>query len=216
MKGKGTFTHTEKQEIERLISQKIVSSATEQKGIRAKIRKLGFYASDYGIGGGYTVADFRNAIEGKPILKAKKTVDNKVNKPKVASQTKLKDEAYIINLCDEVLGLKGSRQHRFDFLRGDTGVKLPVDSFYPTLSLVIEYRERQHTEEVGFFNKRITANGDTRGEQRKRYDTLRITELPKNDIKLVIFDYSEFEHTSSKRLIRDREKDIEVIKTKLT
>ena len=29
------------------------------------------------------------------------------------------DEHYIINLCDDVLGEKASRQHSFDFLRGD-------------------------------------------------------------------------------------------------
>jgi len=44
-----------------------------------------------------------------------------------------KDEHYVIDLCDEVLGVVSSRQHRFDFLLGDTNklrkaVKLPVDS----------------------------------------------------------------------------------------
>lgn len=56
------------------------------------------------------------------------------------------DEAYIIDLCDRVLGLTALRQHRFDFLRGDrdrrgTCRKLPVDAFYPSLPLVIECRE---------------------------------------------------------------------------
>ncbi|MFS0883479.1 hypothetical protein [Virgibacillus sp. 6R] len=31
------------------------------------------------------------------------------------------DEAYLINLCDEILGIKGVRHHMFDFLRGDIG-----------------------------------------------------------------------------------------------
>ena len=29
------------------------------------------------------------------------------------------DESYILNLCDEILGVKAVRQKRFDFLRGD-------------------------------------------------------------------------------------------------
>ena len=31
------------------------------------------------------------------------------------------DEYYVIELCNEVLGLKASQQHRFDFLVGDSG-----------------------------------------------------------------------------------------------
>jgi len=62
-----------------------------------------------------------------------------------------KDETYVLNLCDEVLKTKGFRQHRFPFLLGDTGTKLPVDMYYPDLKLVIEYREYQHTNAVLFF-----------------------------------------------------------------
>ena len=125
------------------------------------------------------------------------------------------DEAYIVDLCDEVLKHKSLRQHRFDFLRGDTGVKLPVDAYYPTLNLVIEYYERQHSESVPHFDKRMTASGISRGEQRKLYDERRRIELPKNGIDLIIFDYTEFQHTSGKRLIRDTVNDTEVIKRKL-
>src|SRR5271163_234983 len=32
-----------------------------------------------------------------------------------------RDESYVIDLCDRVLRLKANRQHRFDFLRGDSG-----------------------------------------------------------------------------------------------
>ena len=40
------------------------------------------------------------------------------------------DEFYVIDICDDILGLKASRQHTFDFLRGDGvhGRKLPVAS----------------------------------------------------------------------------------------
>ena len=63
MKGKSIFTKKEADEIIALITQKLKASASEQKKIRDKIRKLGFYASDFGIGGGYTVADFKKVVK---------------------------------------------------------------------------------------------------------------------------------------------------------
>ncbi|GAA3781135.1 hypothetical protein GCM10022271_11760 [Corallibacter vietnamensis] len=224
MKGRSQFTLEEAKEIEKLIELKLKADSVKQKGIRNKIRKLGFYASDFGLRGGYTVQDFRNTITissertsasiSKPINNTKvikKPVkDSNTSKPKKQS-----DEAYIIDLCDEVLKLKASRQHRFDFLKGDTGVKLPVDAYYISLNLVVEYYERQHTEAVLHFDKRMTVSGMSRGEQRKRYDERRRIELPKKGIKLIIFDYSEFEHYSNKRLVRNKLEDIKVIKQKL-
>jgi hypothetical protein len=46
------------------------------------------------------------------------------------------DEAYVLDLCDAVLGERGLRQHRFDWLRGDPGKNgrsrtLPVDGYWP-------------------------------------------------------------------------------------
>jgi len=91
---------------------------------------------------------------------------------------RVSDESYIIDLCDRVLNLKAKRQHRFDFLRGDPGknrrcAKLPVDAYYEELKLVVEYRERQHTESVPLFDKRLTCSGCAREEQRRRYDQRR-------------------------------------------
>ncbi len=63
MKGKSIFTKKEADEIIALITQKLNASASEQKKIRDNIRKLGFYASDFGIGGGYTVADFKKVVK---------------------------------------------------------------------------------------------------------------------------------------------------------
>ena len=97
------------------------------------------------------------------------------------------DEHYVIDLCDEILGLKASRQHTFDFLRGDgePGRKLPVDAYYPNLKLVVEYKERQHTESVAFFNKKTTVSGVSRDEQRRIYDQRRRNVLPKHGIQLI-------------------------------
>lgn len=43
--------------------------------------------------------------------------------------TTMRDEHYVLGLCDELLGLYAARQHTFDWLRGDTGRRLPVDAF---------------------------------------------------------------------------------------
>jgi hypothetical protein len=112
------------------------------------------------------------------------------------------DEAYVVALCDRVLGHSALRNYRFPFLVGDSGRRLPVDAYYPDLKLVVEYRERQHTEAVPFFDCKVTVSGMPRGLQRARYDQLRRDVLPKNGIRLVELDYSLFPHGSRKRLLR--------------
>lgn len=120
------------------------------------------------------------------------------------------DEYYVIGLCNEALGRKASQQHKFPFLFGDTGRRLPVDAYYPDLNLVVEYYESQHTEEVEFFNRRMTVSGVGRGEQRKIYDERRRTELPKHGINVVIISYSDF--GASKKLLRNHDSDLAVVK----
>jgi hypothetical protein len=126
-----------------------------------------------------------------------------------------KDEHYILDLCDRVLGLTASRQHRFDFLRGDTGTKLPVDAYYPELNLVVEYRERQHFEPVGFWDRKPTASGIPRGEQRAIYDQRRSMVLPQHGITVIELSYNEFAHGSNKRLRRVLDEDEQVIRRRL-
>ncbi len=62
MKGKSTFTKTEADAIIALIREKLKSDTVKQKSIRNKIRRLGFYASDFGLGGGYTEHDFLRVV----------------------------------------------------------------------------------------------------------------------------------------------------------
>lgn len=222
MKSKAFFSKSESEEIIDLITQKLKSEPSKQKGIRNKIRKIGFYASDYGFRDGYTVEQFLSVakIAGtkvsevkNPSLKAAITPINKtISSPK--SRT-LSDESYVLDLCDEVLKLEAIRQHRFDFLKGDSGTKLPVDAYYPSLNLVVEFKEKQHTEEVKFFDRRQTVSGVGRGEQRSLYDQRRRDVLPKNGIKLIELDYSDFEHTKGKKLVRNREEDLKVVAKKL-
>lgn len=222
MKGKSHFTQAEAQEISGLIKEKLKASSTKQKGIRDRIRKLGFYASDYGFRDGYTVEQFLSVakiIGGQPtVLKsATPTVDiAPIKRTTSSNKTRSNsDESYVIDLCDVVLKQKAIRQHRFDFLRGDSGTKLPVDAYYPSLTLVVEFKERQHTEEIKFFDKRQTVSGIGRGEQRKLYDQRRREVLPRNGIELIELDYSDFEHTKGKKLVRNKELDLKMIRKKL-
>jgi len=131
-----------------------------------------------------------------------------------------KDENYIIDLCDDFLRMKAERGYTFDFLLGDPGKdgrrrRLPVDAYYSALKLVVEYNERQHSEPVSFFDRRIVASGITRGEQRKKYDLLRHELLPRHGIALVVFGYQEFAHSAQKRLRRTTS-DCEVIRARLS
>lgn len=134
------------------------------------------------------------------------------------------DEAYVIDLVDELIQQKGQRQHRFDFLLGDPGIdgrraKLPVDVYYPSLNLVVEYREYQHTSAVRFFDKpdKITASGVHRGEQRKIYDQRRRDVLPENGIKLVELSHTSFTYDKNNRICRSLKDDkriiMEILKT---
>ncbi|HMH33650.1 MAG TPA: HTH domain-containing protein [Puia sp.] len=130
-----------------------------------------------------------------------------------------KDEHYVLDLCDKVLGLASSRQHKFDFLLGDTNrtgaaVRLPVDAYYKDLKLVIEYREQQHTEPIKFFDKpdRMTISGVHRGEQRRIYDERRRALIPKNNLILIEISYSDFNYDNQKKIIRSTNHDEKVLR----
>ena len=129
----------------------------------------------------------------------------------------LSDEAYVIDLCDEALGTPALRQHRFDWLRGDArpgkqGTRLPVDAYYPELQLVVEYRERQHTEAVPIMDRRMTVSGVDRGTHRGIYDQRRHDVLPAHGIELVELSYTDFAHDRNKRLCRRRDEDLVVVR----
>lgn len=110
------------------------------------------------------------------------------------------------------MGQAASRQHRFPFLTGDTGRKLPVDGYYESLNLVVEYREKQHSEAVPFFDQRITVSGVARSEQRCIYDERRREVLPLHGIALVEVSYADLCHNTRKKLQRNIEHDREVLR----
>ena len=107
-------------------------------------------------------------------------------------------EHYCAKLVSDALGRAEYKSgHRFSFLRVDptpkrpNGVMLPVDAYYPDFKLVLEFKEAQHySDRVPLWNKRITATGQARKEQRRKYDKRREEVLPANEIKLlIIYDY---------------------------
>ncbi|MFA6186848.1 MAG: hypothetical protein WC770_06535 [Phycisphaerae bacterium] len=129
------------------------------------------------------------------------------------------DEWYVIDLCDQILGQKGSRQHKFPFLLGDAGKngkkrKLPVDAYYRDLNLVIEYTEEQHRKPINHFDKPHikTISGVHRGEQRKIYDQRRREVLPQNGIRLIEIPCHIFSCNNQKKIIRNSEKDLSNIR----
>ena len=228
MKGKKVFTKDEYVRIKDLIRQLENAGKTKQKYIRQRIRNIGLYwselpKSELPVKMDYTVANFEKlfdmgilkltANEMSVDVKTAYTVSSNIVKPAARKGREHSDESYVIDLCDEVLGIKASRQHKFDFLTGDAGHKLPVDAYYETLELVVEFHERQHTESVAFFDRRLTVSDVSRGEQRRIYDQRREEVLPKHGKRLVVISYSDFGTT--KKLTRNRNNDILVIRRRL-
>lgn len=148
-----------------------------------------------------------------------KEISESENKSLKRMDAHIRDEEYIINLCDEVLGIKAKRQYTFDFLLGDVNEKgqrrkLPVDAFYEPLKLVVEYWEIQHFEDVPIYEK-DTISGK-RSVQRKIYDQRRQELIPKHGLKLLIIPYKDFEHSNNSRLKRNPERDIKIIQNLLS
>jgi hypothetical protein len=220
MEGRNTFSSAEAELIRFLLREKSRALRSAQKSLRSKLRRLGFYISDYDSSqDGFSDVDFNNLVSAGRITITDGD-SGSVDAPVAIVKHEIahKDESYVLDLCDEVLGIQGTRQYRFAFLRGDAGTTLPVDAYYEPLKLVVEYRERQHTEGVVLFDKpdRMTVSGVHRGEQRMLYDERRRSELPKNGIELVEFSYSDFAYNSRKRILRHRVADLAVIRFRLS
>ncbi len=226
---KYSFTANEFTRIKELVAQLERSPEDKQKSIRNKLREMKLYWNDFAKGIPYTVESLERfvksgiltIIDKKDIGATTVTSEEKneqysyIVKPSIEIISKSKgreksDEYYVIDLCDEALGIKASRQHKFKFLVGDAGRRLPVDAYYEDLKLVIEYYERQHTEAVKFFDMKMTASGVTRDEQRKINDARRKEILPKHGIRLIVISFSDF--GKSKKLKRNHDKDLKIVK----
>lgn len=210
-----TTSFSAKEISEMLISKKLLSDSPDRpekqlrQWIRDKVVKSNFYHQS-SKGSKYIFSISKENIDkiyineqlskNNPIPNVKKTRDNS-------------DEEYIINLCELVLNEKAIRQATFDWLVGDSGRKLPVDAFFHKSNIIIEYHERQHTESVKHFDKGRTVSGVSRGEQRKKYDELRKKLIPLNGIMYIVLDYSIFSHTSSKKIIRNNDSALKLIRS---
>lgn len=130
------------------------------------------------------------------------------------------DEHYVLDLCDEVLGATGLRQARFDWLRGDVSpssgrsARLPIDGYWPANELVVEFQEKQHTESVPIFDRRVTVSGIPRGEQRRLYDQRKAELIPAHGLRLVVIHKSEFE-VRRDRIVRDHDRDVAIVRRRL-
>ncbi|MDL9978605.1 hypothetical protein [Microbacterium candidum] len=131
------------------------------------------------------------------------------------------DEHYVLDLCDEVVGIRGERQATFPWLVGDTSPttgrarKLPVDGYWPSLKFVVEFQEKQHTQVVPLFDRRATVSGVPRGQQRRLYDQRKAAILPQQGIRLIVIHKSEFT-TRADKIVRDHERDIAIVRDHLT
>lgn len=209
-----SFSNNEYQNLLELVGQLQKADSSKQKGIRAKIRNIGLYWSDVAPGMSYTVDNLKALFaSGNLQIVGNSTESLTPSNPIIrteSSSRKNSDESYVIDLCDEVLNSVASRQHRFDFLKGDTGVRLPVDAYYKDHNLVIEFYERQHTESVPLFDRKLTVSGVTRDEQRRIYDERRKQILPQHGIDIVVISYSDF--GQSKKLQRNMYEDLEIVR----
>jgi len=138
-----------------------------------------------------------------------------------SAPARVRDEIYVIDLCDELFGRRASRQHRFPWLVGDPGRdgrarSLPVDAYYADERLVVEYRELQHDGPVAFFDKpdRLTVSGVHRGEQRRIYDRRRDDLIPQHGLRLWVITPADLRCDGRGRLsARDHARDLELLRS---
>jgi hypothetical protein len=121
----------------------------------------------------------------------------------------LSDEVCAMDRFDEALRAKGLRRHQFEWLLGHPNKsggrrRLPVDGYWPTVGLVVEYRERQHDDDVDFLDERTTISGTDRRTQRRTYDERRDQVIPAHDLVLVVVRPDDFDADRRGRLRRTR------------
>ena|SRR5689334_1943869 len=129
------------------------------------------------------------------------------------------DQAYVTDLCEAVLGVAASREHKFLWLLGDMSPKtgrqvgLPVDAYWESLGLVVEFQEEQHSEAVKHFDKPevLTVSGMHRGLQRRLYDERKAQLIPENGLRLVVIHKTEFS-VRRKHIVPNRDSDTAIVR----
>jgi hypothetical protein len=111
----------------------------------------------------------------------------------------------------------GERQKRFDWLIGDasltTGKKrrLPLDGYWDSFRLAVEFQEKQHFEPVPFWDQKITASGMTRGEQRKVYAQRKTEQTAAHGVHLLRIRQDTFPMSKGK-IRRNVERDLDIVR----
>lgn len=154
----------------------------------------------------YLVRDGKKFVE--------KETTNRVSENKEKKAKTINDEAYIMNICDELLLHTSVRQFTFENLLGDyhkdgkSRTALPLDAYYEEKKLVIELiNKRSPVPKKGIDKgKRRTISGVNRQEQRLKYQLRKQEFLEKEEINLVEFDYALFEVDEDLQLVRDENK----------
>jgi len=127
-----------------------------------------------------------------------------------------RDEHYILDLCDQLLG-PGARQKCFDWLLGDASLtagkkrRLPLDGYWDSFCLAVEFQEKQHFEPVPFWDQKITASGMTRGEQRKVYDQRKVEKTAEHGVCLLHIRQDAFQMAKGK-IDRNPARDLEIVR----
>lgn len=150
--------------------------------------------------------------DGKTFVEKETTNRSSENKEKKAKT--INDEAYIMNICDELLLQTSVRQFTFENLLGDyhkdgeSRTALPLDAYYEEKKLVIELiNKRSPAPKKGIDKgKRRTVSGVNRQEQRLKYQLRKQEFLKKEELNLVEFDYASFEVDEDLQLVRDENK----------
>lgn len=120
------------------------------------------------------------------------------------------DEHYVLSLCEKIVGRKALRQHTFDWLRADPDARgqrrrLPVDAYWPELSMVALYRESPPRAPI------VVEDGPpSRAMLRYIYDERRRTEVRVWGMGLIDVCSDQLAHRGT-RLLRDYEHDFGVL-----
>ena len=112
MKGLNTFTNSEILALKKLIAEKEIATPDKQKGIRGKIRKIGFYFSDFSSRkDGYSVADFEELISLKKI--------------------KISDSSYRIetNSTNKIIEKQTTVEKKIPLIQKSNGLKSILETF---------------------------------------------------------------------------------------
>ncbi|MEQ8241189.1 MAG: hypothetical protein RIA69_18385 [Cyclobacteriaceae bacterium] len=130
------------------------------------------------------------------------------------------DEHYLINHCDDLLGVTALRNFKFNFILGNyhkdgkTRSSLPVSAYYPEHNLVIELIVPEDAISIDH-PKRQTPEGTKRAELMGIYAERKKRGLQEKGVNFIEIPYASFAIDESGDLVREEDKDLDLLKTYL-